>query len=30
MKIIDFPEFMMMLGEPLGWRREVYEGNINL
>lgn len=30
MKISDLPEFMMKLGEPLGWNESIYRDNQKL
>lgn len=30
MKISEFPEFMMTLGEPMGWSRHIFQDNIEL
>lgn len=30
MKISEFPEFMMTLGEPMGWDRLIFQENIDL
>lgn len=30
MRLSDMPALMLNLGEPLGWRREIYENNVSL
>lgn len=30
MKITDFPEFLMLLGTPLGWDERLYRDNLSL